>query len=97
MSKLEDLLNKRNLELDAEKKARDARIRDLSSKRLLTTLQLLGSIIITYIGYYFGILHEDGSLFTGFFMQLIFFLGGGFASVISLIQLLILLAKNENE
>jgi hypothetical protein len=96
MKKFEDLLNKRNSELDAEKRARDARIKDLNSKKSLVTLKLVGSIIGALIGYNLGIVHWDGGLFTGFFMQILF-IGGGIASVVFLIQLLILLVKNVDE
>jgi hypothetical protein len=96
MKKFEDLLNKRNSELEAEKRARDARIKDLNSKKSITTLKLVGSIIGALIGYNLGIVHWDGGLFTGFFMQILF-IAGGIASVVFLIQLLILLAKNVDE
>lgn len=100
MKKLEDLLNKRNAELDAEKaeqdaedRARNARIEDLNSKRLVATLEFVGSIIGSLIGYNLGVVHWDGGLFTGFFMQILFIVGG-IAAVVFLIQLIILLAKN---
>lgn len=93
MNKLEDLLNKRDAEIDRAKRERDSRIKDLNSKKSTVTLKLVGSIIGTLIGYNLGIVHWDGGLFTGFFMQILFIVGG-IASVVFLIQLIFLSTKN---
>lgn len=93
MKKFEELLAKRNAEIDAEEKVRNAKIRDLRSKKTDATLGLVASIIATLIGYYLGIVKWDGGLFTGFFMQLLFIFGG-IATIVFFILLLIYLTKS---
>jgi len=93
MKKFEDLISKRNSELEAENKAREARIQELNSQKQAASFKLVGSIVAALVGYNIGIVHHDGGLFTGFFMQLLF-LAGCIATLVFLIQLLILLAKN---
>jgi hypothetical protein len=96
MKKFEDLLNKRNLEIEAQKKARDERIRELNSEKFESTKRLIGSIVISIIGFYFGIIKWDGGLFTGFFMQILFVIGV-IASIVSLVLLIIAFTKDVDD
>jgi len=58
---------------------------ELNKKLLLRFLSFFVCLIITAIGWNLGFVHHDGSLFSGFFMQLLF-LAGAVASLVTLIR-----------
>ena len=93
MKKFEDLLNKRDSELEKERNERELRIREYNAKKQAAILRFVLSLLGVLVGYYLGVVKWDGGLFTGLFMQLLL-LVSGVAAVVLLVQLFILLAKN---
>ena len=93
MKKFEDLINKRNSELEKEQNERELRIREYNAKKQIAILRFVLSLLGVFVGYYLGIIKWDGGLFTGLFMQLLL-LVSCVAAVVFLVQLFILLAKN---
>lgn len=95
MKKFEELINRRDAELESERKILEAKIREFNSKKQTAATKLIVAFIIAIISYNEGIVHWDGGLFTGFFMQLLL-IASGIATVIFFVQLIVLLGKGLN-
>ena len=83
------LLEKRNSELESERKTKEKQIEEINSKKISILAMLIPSVIVAIISINVGILNNDGGLFRGLFMQLLA-IASSIVSFILLVRLITL-------